>query len=307
MRKEQADMITVIGATGHTGSVVAERLVAAGERVRVIGRSAERLKQFVDRGAEPRVGDASDARFLTQAFRGADAVYAMIPPDYAAPYVAHQRAVTDAIVAALTTTGVKKVVFLSSLGAEQPSGTGPIVGLHVAEEALREVSGTDLLLLRPGFFFENHLGTLALIKAQGINGGAVAPDVPLAMIAARDIGAAAAEALRRDGRLGVVVHELLGPREYTMTEATRILGAAIGKPDLAYVQFPYDGYAQALREARFSASSASLFVELAQAFNARQVRSLESRNARNTTATTLEAFARDVFAPAYGALDTKAG
>src|SRR5262245_39559882 len=80
--KEGMAMITVMGASGNTGKVVAEKLLAAGQRVRVIGRNAERLKTLRERGAETAVGNALDAAFLTSAFRGAESIYAMVPPDY---------------------------------------------------------------------------------------------------------------------------------------------------------------------------------------------------------------------------------
>src|SRR5437867_12780826 len=129
------------------------------------------------------------------------------------------------------------MVFLSSLGGDLPGGTGPITGLHDLEERFKTL-GVDLLVLRPGYFFENFYGLLGLIKQQGINGGALEPDVPLAMTATQDIGAAAADELSRSEFRGTSVRELLGPRDYTMAETTRILGEKIGRPDLKYVRFP---------------------------------------------------------------------
>ena len=295
-------MIAVMGATGNIGHVVADELLDAGEEVRVLGRSAERLEPWVRRGAEASTGDATDAAYLTRAFQGADAVYAMVPPDYSNPDVSgHYDRVAAAIEHAVRDSAVKSVVFLSSLGAEHADGTGPIKLLHRAEERLKKVPGVVLLILRPGFFFENHLGSIGLIQGKGINGGAIAPDVPIAMTATKDIGVAAAEALcKRDFR-GTTVRELLGPRDLTMQDATGILGVAIERPDLEYVQFPYDDYAKALTHAGFSDSVAQLFAEMAQAMNAGRVRSLEGRNAQNTTPTTLESWAREVFAKAYRA------
>jgi len=125
-------MIAVMGATGSTGRAVVERLLDAGRKVRVIGRSAERLKRFVDRGAEPITGDASDAAVLTSALSGADAVYAMVPPDYGQPDPrAYYHRFGETIEKAARQSGVRRIVFLSSVGAELPSGTGPIAGLHV--------------------------------------------------------------------------------------------------------------------------------------------------------------------------------
>jgi uncharacterized protein YbjT (DUF2867 family) len=62
-----------MSATGNIGSKLANILLDKGEKVRVIGRSSERLKPLVGQGAEPAVGDVSDAAFLTNSFKGADA------------------------------------------------------------------------------------------------------------------------------------------------------------------------------------------------------------------------------------------
>lgn len=293
-------MIVVMGATGHTGGVVVDRLLADGKQVRTIGRSADRLKRFVDRGAEAAVGNAADAGVLTSAFKGADAIYAMVPPDYThADPRGYYNQFGAAIEQAVRQSGVRKVVFLSSVGAELREGTGPIAGLHDVEQRL-ETLGVDLLILRPGYFYDNFFGNLALIKHQGINGGAIAPDVPIPMTDTGDIGAAAAEELAASKFQGTSVRELLGPRDYTMREATRILGEKIGKPDLPYVQFPDADFIGALTQAGFSPALAAAFVEMSHALSERRVRSLQGRNAETTMPTPFETFA-ERFAAAYRA------
>lgn len=162
------------------------------------------------------------------------------------------------------------------------------------------MSGLHVLFLRPTYFMENHLHGIGLIKAQGIYGSPLKADVAFAMIATRDIAAAAAEALALPTFTGHGVRELLGPRDYTMREATRTLGQAIGRPDLPYVEFPYDATRDALMGMGFSADAAKLFVEMYDGFNAGRVHPLQGRSALTTTPTTLEQFAKDTFAPAYG-------
>ena len=182
-------MIAVMGASGHTGQRVAELLLDSGEKVRALGRSREKLAALEKKGAEVWTGDAADARFLASAFQGADGVFTMVPPDPRAPdYRTLQDRIGEATSSALRESGVRKVAFLSSLGSELPAGTGPIAGLHAQEERLRSLQGVDTLLLRPGYFFENFYQTLGLIKHQGINGSAIAPDVPISMIAPRHRG-----------------------------------------------------------------------------------------------------------------------
>ncbi|HET9317785.1 MAG TPA: NAD(P)H-binding protein [Vicinamibacteria bacterium] len=293
-------MISVMGATGHVGGEIARRLVKSGQKVRALGRSREKLGAV--EGAEAVAGDASDAAYLTNAFRGADAVFTLLPPDlHSADYRALQDGQGEAIVKAVRDAGVRYVVLLSSVGADQPSGTGPIAGLHAQEERLRVLRDTNVLALRPGYFFENFYGSLPVIKHQGVLGDAVGPEVALPMIATRDIAAAASEALlARDWR-GFVVRELLGPRDLTHAEAARIIGGKIGRPDLPYVQLPYEDMTGALVGAGLSPSVSSLYVEMSRAFNEGLVRSVEGRNASNTTPTRFEDFATEL-ARAYQAM-----
>jgi len=290
-------MIAVMGATGHTGGGVAAALLDAGRPVRVLGRSAERLAALAGRGAEPVVGDILDADTLSRAFTGAEAVYTLLPPTpQAADVPAEQDRIGEAVAAAVRASGVRRVVLLSSLGADQPSGTGPILGLRRQEERLRTIPGIDLLILRPGYFMENLRANLPLIEQQGINGGAIAGDVRFATVATRDIAAAAAGALLAGDFTGVSVRELLGPRDVTMEELTRILGARIGKPDLGYVQFSYDDFAAALVQAGLSPSMAGLYAEMSRAFNEGRIVSLAGRDERTATPTPFETVADELAA-----------
>jgi uncharacterized protein YbjT (DUF2867 family) len=293
-------MITIMGATGHTGKAIAEKLIAAGEKVRVLGRSADTLKPLVDRGADPAVGDANDPAYLTRAFRGSDVVYTLIPPLMTAPdFRAYQDKLGGSTAQAIKDSGVSHVAFLSSLGGDLHEGTGPIAGLHAQEKRLRE-TGANVLILRPTYFMENHFATLGMIKHQGINGGALAPDVAFPQVATRDIADVATELLRKHDWKGFTVRELLGPRDVSMREATSIIGGRIGKPDLQYIQFPYEDFAKSLTGLGISADLAGQYAEMSRAFNEGRIRSLEGRSAKNSTPTTLEAFA-DILAGAYAA------
>jgi uncharacterized protein YbjT (DUF2867 family) len=122
-------MITVMGATGHTGKKITEALLKAGERVRALSRSESKLAELTLAGAEVLTGYVSEAAFLTKAFRGADAVYTLLPTDRRAPdYRAEQDRQGEAIVKAIRNSGVRYVVALSSLGADLSAGTGLIAG-----------------------------------------------------------------------------------------------------------------------------------------------------------------------------------
>jgi hypothetical protein len=99
----------------------------------------------------------------------------------------------------------------------------------------------------------------------------------------------------------VVVRELLGARDLTFAEATRIIGAHIGKPDLRYVQFPYADFAASLVQMGISPNVAGLYAEMARAINEGKIESREGRRPENTTPTGLEDFA-EALARAYEAV-----
>lgn len=292
-------MYVLMGANGNVTSKAARQLLTHGRKVRVIGRNAGRLKSLNDAGADLAVGDAQDASFLARAFGGAQAVYTMIPSDYATPdYREYQNVVGKAIAQGIVGSGVRVVVNLSSAGASLPDGTGPIAGLHEQEERLNRLAGVNVLHLRPGFFMENHLLAIGPIKATGVYPSMEAPDAPVPMIATQDIAAVVARELVQPGFKGHVVRHLLGPRSVTMTEASRILGAAIGMPDLKYVQADPGQAKAGMVQAGFSPNVADLFEEMSRALSDGRINATFTRDATSSTPTTLETFAR-TFADAF--------
>ncbi len=118
------------------------------------------------------------------------------------------------------------------------------------------------------------------------------------MVATRDIAAASADALTGPGFQGRTARYVLGPRDHTMAEATRILGSPVGRPDLRYVEFPEAEARRGMLGAGLSASMADDLLEMYRALNAGRIKG-EPRSPGNTTATTLDEFARTVFAPAF--------
>jgi uncharacterized protein YbjT (DUF2867 family) len=288
-------MITVMGATGRTGSKIATQLLHAGEPVRAVGRSAARLAELADAGAEPVVGDVKDPAFLTAAFHGADAVYTMLPVDPTwSDYHAEVDRVGEAVTAAVRDSGVPHVVALSSLGAERAAGTGFIVSLYRQEQRLRALTHTNVLALRAGLFFETFMPALDLMIDQGINADTVAPDMPIPMVATRDLADAAATALRARDWTGFLVREVLGQRDLTFREVTAILGERLGRPDLPYIQLPDAEMLHALTEAGLSADVATQTLDMNRAISDRTIRSRERRGPQNTTRTRFEDFADEL-------------
>jgi len=293
-------MYVITGATGHSGSIVAKTLLGLGQKVRAIGRSADRLKSLAAEGAEPFVCDITDAATLTKAFSGAKAVYAMVPPSMTSQnYRADQESASNAIAEAVEKARVEYVVSLSSVGADKAQGTGPVAGLHYLEQTLNSIPGLNALHLRPGYFMENTLAQVGIIQTMGITAGPVRADLALPMIATRDIGVVVAKTLLDLDFTDKQTRELLGHRDLSYDDATKIIGKAIGKPDLKYIQLPDEQVRGAFLQMGMSENIADQILEMSAALNSGYMEALERRTPENTTPTSFETFVADEFLPLY--------
>ncbi len=289
----------IMGATGQIGRVVTERLLERGHDVRALGRDTKKLEALRARGARTTAARFDDENALAEAFRGATAVFTMIPPAYdAEDYGRWQDRAGEAIVAALKKARMAHVVDLSSIGAHLTEGTGPIKGLHRQEKRLEGLSGLSVLHLRPSLFMENFLWSIPAIREHGVNGSALRGDLRVPMVSTKDIGEKAADLLDRLDFHGRSILEFAGPRPLTFHEATAALGKAIGKPDLKYVQFPYADAERAMVGTGMKPNFAALIVEMDRALNEGRIEPTQPLAAENVGKTTIEEFAR-VFARAY--------
>lgn len=285
-------MFVLLGANGNISAKLARLLLAQRQPVRVIGRRAANLAALQAAGAEIAIGDAADVGFLTAAFKGARGVYAMIPPNYGAPDPrAEQARIGEAISRALSLAAVRRVVNLSSGGADLPAGTGPIAGLHDQEQRLNRLPGLSLLHLRPAYFFENHLHAAGLIKAFDVYPSMEQSDVVIPMVATRDIATAIARELQDPGLPGSQVLHLRAAGNYTMQDAARILGAAIGKPGLKHVRSSPAEAKAAMIEHGISLKMADLFEEMAAALSDGRIAAGFANGPTATGPTSLEDFA----------------
>jgi uncharacterized protein YbjT (DUF2867 family) len=294
-------MYVITGANGNIGRRLAKILLAEGKKVRVVSRNADRLQSLAQKGAEVCTGSLQDEAFLAQTFQGARAAYVMIPPNHLAENLrAYQNRVGNGIFTFLKNAGVEYIVNLSSLGAHRPDKTGPVLGLYDQEQRLNWLEKAHLVHLRPTFFMENLLHNVHLIKTKGINGTPLRDDLALPVVATKDVAKVASEYLLEMGFKGIVVRELLGQRNITMSEMTKILGKAIGMNNLQYVQLSFEEAERSMIEAGFSLDVAQSLLQLYRSINEGIVIVGTKRTYENTTETPFEEFA-ETFAAAYGA------
>jgi uncharacterized protein YbjT (DUF2867 family) len=289
----------IMGATGHIGHYLTQELLKKGHKVRALGRDEHKLQELKAKGAEMISGDFTDINLLTKAFQGCRAVFTFIPPGYDASDMEVARdQLAEATIQAIAKAKITHVLNLSSMGAYLPSGTGPIKELHRQEERLNLIPNLNVLHLRPSFFMENLFWTLPSIKHSGNIAMSLKEDLPIPMIATRDIAFKAAQFLDALKFTKSAVFEFIGPQEMTMKEAAKVIGKAIGKPDVKYVQLSYEQDEKRMIDSGMKHQVAHLMVEMWRAFNEGKIASTQQLTPEHKGKTTLDEFSKEI-AQAY--------
>jgi len=256
--------ITITGSLGNISKPLSESLIRAGHRVTIISNSADKKAAIEALGATAAIGSVEDISFLTSAFRGADGVYTMVPPNFGA---AHWRQYIAGIgsnyAAAIRSAGVTRVVNLSSIGAHLPGGTGPIAGLHDVEQILNSLEGVSVKHLRPAFFYINFLSNIDMIKHMNILGSNYGEDRTLVMVHPDTIAGAAAEEIQSPFKGGS--NRYIANDVRKAGEIAAVLGAAIGKPGLKWVEFSDEQALAGMQQGGLSEEVAKNYVEMGTA------------------------------------------
>ena len=257
----------ITGGAGHISGLVAEKLLAAGKDVTVVGRNAENLKGLADKGAKTAIGSVEDAQFVKQTFADADVVYTMIPPNFATDnYRAYQQKVGNNFYNAIKESRIKHVVNLSSVGAHLKEGVGVINGAADFEALLNTLTDVNVKVLRPGFFFYNLFSQIPTIKAFGIMGSNYDGNIVVPIVDPADIAEVATEELATLKFTGHTIR-YIASEELSMNNATTILGTAIGKPDLKWTVVPDAQLKAGMLQGGLKETMANAFVEMGQAVN----------------------------------------
>lgn len=257
--------ITLLGSLGNISKPTAEKLIAAGHEVTIVSNNAGKAAAIEAIGAKPAIGAVEDVEFLTKAFTGADVVYTMVPPNFITTewkkYIADTgRGYAEAIKKA----GVKNVVNLSSIGAHLPDGVGPVSGIHFVELALNELEGVNVLHLRPAYFYTNLYHSVDLIKNAGIIGGNYPASANVVMVDPRDIAETLAKQLD-ELKLEGKSHLYIVSSEHTNAEIAGIVGSAIGKPELPWIEFKDEDLINAMTGTGASLDVATNYAQMGNA------------------------------------------
>jgi uncharacterized protein YbjT (DUF2867 family) len=290
--------VAITTPSGHVGSAAADALLDLGGKIKVklLGRRPNTLTRFIHRGAEIAVGPQDDADHLIDSTGDVDSLLWITPPGYGSDDVrAFQNRLATAGAKAVCVNQIPRVVNLSSIGADLHSGAGPISGLHDVEEILDDASN-HITHLRPGFFFENLLWQVDLLREKSMFSLPISGSRRYPMVACRDIGRVAADLLSDDRWSGYSIRELHGPEDISFDEAAGILSDVLGKK-IAYVKCDRDQMRKSILETGSSENAADVLLEMYDAVENGLITTRQPRSAETTTPTTLAEFAREVLLP----------
>jgi len=250
--------ITVTGSLGNVSRVLVEKLTAKGHQVKVVSSNDGKAGEIEAVGAVACIGSLTDEDFVVRAFSGADAVYTMVPPEFSAvDYYEFADAIHRNYVRAIEKNDIRYVVNLSSIGVAF-AGVAPLTRYYDLERRLNEVSGLNIVHLRPAMFYNNFYGSLGMMKEQGIIGHNIPGTAEILMTHPRDI---AELAYGFFGSLSFSGHQLrpVVSDVKTGNEIAEILGNEIGKV-LHWVEFPDNALMDGLLQNGFSRDSAETLI-----------------------------------------------
>ncbi len=258
--------IIITGSLGNISKPLAQDLIAKGHEVTIISSKADKQQEIEALGAKAAIGSVDDVGFLKTAFAGADAVYGMTPPNFSATdMMGYYADIANAYAEAAQGAGIRHIVYLSSYGADLEKGSGIIRGSHIGEGILNKLKGVAVTCLRPGYFYYNLYNFLGMIKGQGIMGANFGGDDKLVMVSPLDIAAAAAEELTKTNAQNKIRY--IASDERTCNEVAKLIGEAIGKPDLQWLTFTDEQVRKNTLEHGMPAAITDLLVELGAAIH----------------------------------------
>ena len=262
--------IILTGSLGHIGKPLTQELVQKGHQVTVISSNPDKQKDIETLGAVAAIGSLEDADFLAKTYTGADVAYCMVPPanyfDQNLDLLAYYHKLGNNYRQAIEQSGVKRVVNLSTIGGNMERGNGILLGAHDVEEILNKLP-TDVSVthVRPTSIFYNLYGYTDSIKNQNVIAANYGAEDIVPWVSPIDIAAVVAEEITAPLAGGKVRY--VASDERTCTDTARVLGAAIGKPDLKWIIVSDEQMQSGLETAGMNPKIAAGLVEMYAGFH----------------------------------------
>jgi uncharacterized protein YbjT (DUF2867 family) len=253
----------VTGAAGNVARPLTLQLLAAGQSVTVVGRNEKNLEPLLRAGAKAAIGSVEDVSFLKKAFANADAVFTVVPTDIFTPDLKTQHEnIGRNYAEAIAANNTRHVVNLSSIGAHLLRDAGPLSAIHCTEEALCGLKNVHVRTLRSVYFYQNLLTMIGMIRQMNIIGSNFSLGAGRFPVAhTDDVAATAAEELLSLNFSGHSIRYVASD-ETSTDEIAAVLGNAIGKPQLKWVKFSDEQFAQGLQQAGFPEKTAREFADM---------------------------------------------
>jgi uncharacterized protein YbjT (DUF2867 family) len=253
--------IIITGSLGNVAKPLAQQLIAEGHDITVISSNNNKISDIESLGAKAAIGSVTDLEFLKATFTGTDSVFLMTPPMIDATDIVEKTVdVGKKYAEAVAETGVRRLVMLSSVGADSPVDNGPIAGLHQIENLYRDLENVSSTFLRAGNFYINFFNDIPLVKNAGIIGANYSAEVKVPLVHPKDIAEAAAEELVKTTSAQTIRYVVSDNRE--ARDFAKVFGSAIGKPDLPWVEFSDEQTFQGMSQAGLPEEMAKLYEEM---------------------------------------------
>ncbi|MBW8684941.1 NmrA family NAD(P)-binding protein [Chitinophaga rhizophila] len=256
-------MDIILGASGQVGSGIVNHLMEKGASVKAIIRDEKKAPQLEKTGAKVAIADANDLPALVAAFQDGSTLFALTPES------GHERNVigetTDILEnyrKALAHSPIKKVVGLSSIGAQYESGTGNLVMSYLLEHAFTAMP-VKQIFVRPAYYFSNWMMYLETVKETGVLPTFFPVDLSIPMVSPEEVAAFVANVIQKEDEDGKIF-ELTGPSTYSSNDVAKAFSEALGK-EVKAVQTPREEWESTLRGIGFSPDAIRNFVEMTQA------------------------------------------
>jgi len=290
--------VVVNTPTGNIGSILTNKLLSVGEKVTIIARDATKVQSFKDRGATIIVGSMDDPQVLTDSMKGAKSLIWLTPPISGANYAEWSIAAAKIAASTAKTSNVNQVIVISSMGAQVGKGTGIISYLKDVEDEFKSVL-KNVVVLRPGFFFENLVRDIVTVAKEGTVYSAFQPDLKAPQVSILDI---ANKILCHilcpsNGQFTIGIH---GTKDLSVNEAWKIIGKEIGK-EIKVISLKTEDLKKTLLDSQVPLFQVNATIDFIDRFNDGTLCCVETRSLETTTPTSLIEWAQTTFKQAFNA------
>jgi uncharacterized protein YbjT (DUF2867 family) len=280
-------MYIITGASGRVGSAVVANLIKKGKAVKGIIRDEKKADKLKQQGAEVAIADAFNLQALTEAVKGGSTLFAITPETGKNDdVIADTKKILENYRKAVEASAIKKVVGLSSIGAQFNKNSGNLLMSYLLEHAFEGLD-VQTTFIRPSYYFSNWMMSLPMIKEKGILATFYPVDMKISMVSPIDVAAYAQDILTKDDD-GSKIYELLG-HDYSPADVAKAFANALGR-EVKAQQIPRDQWGKTLREAGFSPDGIRNFVEMTELVIAGKIKPEASGTTILRAGTTLQEY-----------------